>query len=362
MSATAVGGVVAAGLAGVAASSAVATLYGDRRGRRRLLLDVALLGVAGAVLLAFAEAPVALAAAAFIGMITGMGRDRGAGMVVEQAAIPSVAPEGGRTRAIAVYNVAQDAGHALGALLAGLPALLSARVGLPPIEAHRAGIGFYAALLLAVALLYTRLSPLVEEGRSTGWVRVSPESRKALTRLSLLFGIDSFAGGFLTTALLSFFFFERFGASEGTIAVLFAAARVANALSHLGAAWLARRIGLVNTMVFTHIPSSVLLLSVAYVPSFPVAAALFLLREGLVEMDVPTRQSFVLAIVRPEERTFASGLTNLVRLSMWAVAPLLAGPMMDGVSLGLPLAIGAAMKIAYDLLLWRSFRRVQAPA
>jgi MFS family permease len=361
-SATVVGTVVAAGLAGVAASSAVATLYGDRRGRRRLLLDVALLSVAGAALLAFAGSPVALAAAAFIGMINGMGRDRGAGMVVEQAAIPSVAPEGGRTRAIAIYNVAQDAGHALGALLAGLPALASARAGLAPDVSHRLGIGFYAALLLAIVVLYTRLSPRVEEGRSTGWIRVSPESRKALTRLSLLFGIDSFAGGFLTTALLSYFFFERFGASEGTIAVLFAAARVANALSHLGAAWLAKRIGLVNTMVFTHIPSSVLLLSVAYVPSFPVAAALFLLREGLVEMDVPTRQSFVLAIVRPEERTFASGVTNLVRLSMWAVAPLLAGRMMDGLSLGLPLALGAAMKIAYDLLLWRSFRRVQAPA
>lgn len=362
LSATAVGGVVAAGLAGVAASSGVATLFGDRRGRRRLLLDVALLGAAGAALLAFAESTIALAAAAFLGMINGMGRDRGAAVVVEQAAIPSVAPEGGRTRAIAIYNVAQDAGHALGALLAGAPALLAARTGLSPVTTHRAGIGLYAVLLLATAILYLRLSPEVESGRSAGPIRLSDASRRALTRLSLLFGIDSFAGGFLTTALLSYFFFERFGASEGTIAVLFAAARVANAASHLGAAWLARRFGLVNTMVFTHIPSSLLLFTVAYVPSFPVAAALFLLREGLVEMDVPTRQSFVLAIVRPEERTFASGVTNLVRLSMWAVAPLIAGPMMDGVSLGLPLAAGAAMKIGYDLLLWRSFRRVTPAA
>ena len=353
---------MASGLAGTALAAGLVTFLGDRRGRRRVLIDVAALGVAGAVLLAFSGSLVGLAAAAFLGMINGMGRDRGASMIVEQAAIPAVAGDVGRTRALALYNVAQDAGHAVGALLAGLPSLLTARTGLGSVGAHRAGLGLYAAMLVATAVLYAMLSSRVEEGRASGRLRLSAASKGPLTRLSLLFGLDSFAGGFLTTALLSYFFFERFGASEGTIAALFAAARVANAVSHLGAAWLAKRIGLVNTMVFTHLPSSLLLITVAYVPSFPVAAALFLLREGLVEMDVPTRQSFVLAIVEPSERTFASGLTNLVRLCGWAVAPLIAGPMMDGVSLGLPLAVGAAMKIAYDLLLWRSFRRVRAEA
>jgi len=134
-----------------------------------------------------------------------------------------------------------------------------------------------------------------------------------------------------------------------------------NAASHLGAAWLAKRIGLVNTMVFTHIPSSLLLVTVAFAPNFTVAALLFLLREGLVEMDVPTRQSYVLAVVAPAERTFASGVTNLVRLAAWSVAPAFAGALMLGDSLYLPLVIGAAMKIAYDLLLWRAFRRVKPP-
>ena len=136
---------------------------------------------------------------------------------------------------------------------------------------------------------------------------------------------------------------------------------MANAISHLGAAWLASRIGLVKTMVFTHIPSSLLLISVAYAPSFPVAALLFLLREGLVEMDVPTRQSYVMAIVRPEERTLASGVTHLVRMGAWAVAPAFAGVIMQDVSLMLPLVIGASMKIGYDLLLWRAFRDVKPP-
>ena len=134
-----------------------------------------------------------------------------------------------------------------------------------------------------------------------------------------------------------------------------------NAASHLGAAWLARRIGLVNTMVFTHIPSSLLLVTVAFAPSFGVAAALFLVREGLVEMDVPTRQSYVLAVVQPGERTLASGVTNLVRLGAWAIAPSFAGLLMTGDRLYLPLVIGAAMKISYDVMLWRAFRAVRPP-
>jgi MFS family permease len=145
------------------------------------------------------------------------------------------------------------------------------------------------------------------------------------------------------------------------IAPLFFFARLANALSHAGAAWLAGRIGLVNTMVFTHIPSSLLLVTVAYAPSFPVAAALFLLRESLVEMDVPTRQSYVMALVRPEERALASGVTHLVRVAAWAVAPGLAGLLMAGVSPALPLVVGAGLKIAYDVALWRAFRHVRPP-
>jgi MFS family permease len=134
-----------------------------------------------------------------------------------------------------------------------------------------------------------------------------------------------------------------------------------NAASHLGAAWLAKRIGLVNTMVFTHIPSSLLLVTVAFAPSFPVAAALFIVREGLVEMDVPTRQSYVLAVVAPEERTIASGVTNLVRLSAWAVAPGLAGVLMSTDAMFLPLVIGAGLKILYDVLLYAAFRRHRPP-
>jgi MFS family permease len=169
------------------------------------------------------------------------------------------------------------------------------------------------------------------------------------------------AGGFLGSTLLAYFFHARFGAGDAAIALLFAGARILNALSHLGAAWLAKRIGLVNTMVFTHIPSSLLLMTVAIAPTFTAAAALFLLREGLVEMDVPTRQSYVMAMVLPDERTFASGVTHLVRLGGWTLGPAIAGPLMQFASLGASLFAGAGMKIAYDLLLWRSFRGIRPP-
>jgi predicted MFS family arabinose efflux permease len=182
-----------------------------------------------------------------------------------------------------------------------------------------------------------------------------------LLRISPLFAVDRVAGGFLTTALVALIFSRKFGVGEGTVALLFTAARVANAFSHLLAARIARRIGLVNTMVFTHVPAGLLLVTVAVAPNFPVAALLFLLRESLVEMDVPTRQSYVMAVVRPEVRTVSAGVTALDRLGGWAVAPAFAGLSMREVSIVAPLLVGAAMKVSYDLLLWISFRRLRPP-
>ena len=189
---------------------------------------------------------------------------------------------------------------------------------------------------------------------------ISPQSRRILWRLSALFALDSFAGGFLGSALFAYFFYAQFGVGEGTIAALFVGARIMNAFSHLAAAWLARRIGLINTMVFTHTPSSLLLLTIPFTDSFALAAVLFLLREGLSEMDVPTRQSYLMAMVRPEERTFAGGVTNLARMTARAVAPIIAGGAMQA-ALWTPLAAAAAMKIAYDWILWVQFRRVRPP-
>jgi MFS family permease len=357
------GTAIAAGLLGAALAALAATLGADRFGRRRSLILLTVAGAAGCAAAAFSSTFAAISAASFAGMLNGMGRDRGAALVIEQAMLPATTTAAGRTQAFAWYNVAQDIGHALGSLLAGLSTVIVAWGVADSLGAHRATMLVAAVLTLAPLPLYLGLGESVEAPRAAGTSRrrLSPESRSLLVRISALFAVDSLAGGLLVTSLLSWFFFERFGASEATIGALFFGARLLNAASHLGAAWLARRIGLVNTMVFTHIPSSLLLVTVAYAPTFPIAAALFLLREGLVEMDVPTRQSYVLAVVRPEEATVASGVTSLVRMSAWAVGPAVAGVFMQSASIMTPLVVGAAMKIGYDVLLWNAFRSVKPP-
>ncbi|HEX5041509.1 MAG TPA: MFS transporter [Candidatus Polarisedimenticolaceae bacterium] len=361
----AAGAIVTAGLAGTAGAALVTTLVGDRLGRRRTLVVLPLLGAAGAAAFLSASSPLAMGIAACLGMLNGMGRDRGAALLLEQAALPSTTDDAGRTRAFAWYNVLQDVGHALGSLLAGVVSWVQ-RFGYAEEAGRQAGFGLYIALLLACLPVVTGLTRAVERGGGMPLARdqrqrTSARTRRLVAKISALFLLDSLGGGFLTTALLTFFFVERFGVSAQAAALLFMGARLLNAVSHLGAAWLAQRIGLVNTMVWTHLPSSLLLATAAYAPSFPVAAVLFLLREGLVEMDVPTRQSYVVAVVEPHERTFASGVTQVVRLAAWAVAPAFAGWLLQHVSLGAPLLAGAGLKIVYDLALWTAFRHVRPP-
>ncbi len=354
-----VGLTVSAGLAGATLAVLAVTLAADRLGRRRTLLALALLSAGGGLGALLFDTLGAVLAVAFLGMLNGQGRDRGAALVLEQAMLPATTTDARRTRVFAWYNLLQDAGHGLGSALAALPEWLQQGAGIDPLAAFQWALALYALLYLAQVFLVRMLSPALEAPARVERAPLAPESRRRLTRISLLFALDALAGGFLGSALLAYFFHSRFGAPDTAIAALFIGARLLNALSHLAAAWLARRIGLVNTMVFTHIPSSLILMTVAIAPDFPTAALLFLLREGLVEMDVPTRQSYVMAMVRPEERTYASGVTHLVRLGGWAAGPAFAGIIMQVIGLGSPLVAGAVMKIAYDGLLWLSFRKLR---
>ena len=361
-----IGLVIGAGLSGAVSSALFVTYLGDRFGRRRALVLLAVLAGSGGVALIFTGHVWAACLVAFLGMVNGMGRDRGAQLILEQAILPATTTNDRRTHAFAWYNVLQDIGHAVGGLAAATPLLLMQVFGMSEANGYSITLGFYALLLAVTAVLALGLSPTVESPRDRFEADaprplVAAASRRIVWRISGLFAVDAIAGGFLGTALLSYFFFQRFGVGEAAIAALFFAARTANAISHFGAAWLAGRIGLINTMVFTHIPSSLALIAVALVPTFWMAALLFLLRELLVEMDVPTRQSYVMAVVGPAERTWASGVTSLVRLGGWAVAPFAAGFLMQGVALATPLLIGAGLKISYDLLLWRSFRAIKPP-
>jgi len=356
-----IGGLVALGIGGSACGTFLVSFRADRWGRRRTLLLLGGGTVLGGVGLFVCTEYRWLAAACFLGMVNAMGRERGALFTLEQAILPETTGTHGRTKALAWYNVVMDVGQALGSLLGGLPVLFRQGFGVTEAVSHRWTFGVYAGLALGSLLLYLFLSRQVELHGAVRRQRVSPASRRILTRLCLLFGLDSLAGGFLPSSLIAYWFFRRFGVGEELLAPLFFLAHVANALSYLGAAWLAKRIGLVRTMVFTHTPANLCLIAIPFAPSVPAAAFLYLLRESLVEMDVPTRQSYVMAVVAPAERTVAAGVTNLTRLGAWTVAPTLAGQAMKSLSLGLPLIVGGATKILYDVLLYFSFRHVRPP-
>ncbi len=364
-SSTAIGLVIAAGLAGSAAGTVFITFKADRLGRRRTLFVLSLLTAAGALPLIFRFGLPAMIVVAFIGMLNGMGSDRSPAFALEQATIPGLVPDAKRTWALAWYSVVLDASGAVGALAAGIPIVAQRWWGVDLGHSYRLLFIGYAGVSVLTALLYLLLSPEVEVHKAGIPLQprsaISPETKSTVRRLSALFSIDAFGGGFLTDALVSYWFFRRFGIAESRLALLFFTVHVLNALSHLGAAWLAKRIGLIKTMVFTHLPSSVFLIAAAFMPSPRWAILLFLLRESLVEMDVPTRQSYVAAVVKPEERTFAAGVTNLVRNGAWAAASAVAGVFMQQVAFAAPLLLGGGLKIIYDGLLWRAFRHLVPP-
>jgi MFS family permease len=363
-SSSAIGVVIAAGLAGAAAATALVTLRADRWGRRKTLFVLALLTAAGAIPLIAHTRLALLAATAFVGMLNGMGTDRSASFALEQAVIPGLVSDRGRTWTLAWYSLVLDAGGALGALAAGFPVLAQRWWTMDIGTAYRALFAGYAGISVLSGFLYLFLTPQVEvdsaTAAGTGVPAISGETKTTVRRLASLFALDSLGGGLLTDALVSYWFFRRFGIAENKLALLFFAVHLLNALSHLGAAALAKRIGLIKTMVFTHLPSSLFLMAASIVPSARWAVALFLLREALVEMDVPTRQSYVAAVVHPSERTFASGVTNLTRNLCWAASSSVAGAFMQ-VAFSAPLFLGGGLKILYDLLLWRAFRHVAPP-
>ena len=365
LSPLAIGVVLAAGLAGAATATTLVAFTSDRFGRRRTLCLLALLAALGASGLIWDVEFYLLITISFVSMLNGMGTDRSAAYALEQALLPGLVSNERRTWTIAWYSLVLDVSGALGALTAGWPFFAQKQFGTELGAGYRQLFAGFAVLNIVAALLYLFLSDRVEIVRpntpGAGAMSVSPGTKQTVFRLSRLFAIDAFGGGLLIDALVAYWFFRRFGIAEDRLAVLFFIVHVLNALSHLGAAWLARRIGLIKTMVFTHLPSSLFLIAVPLVPSPVWAVILFLLRESLVEMDVPTRQSYVAAVVAPGERTYASGVTNLTRNVSWAAASSVAGLFMQKIAFSAPLLLGGGLKIVYDILLWRAFRHVKPP-
>ncbi len=357
----AIGGIFTASLVGGAVMTVVLTAMADRVGRRRVQMAGALLMALAGVVFAETDQWLLLVAAAVLGTISPSGKDVGPFLAVEQAMLPNTTTDAHRTSVFAWYNLVGSLAGALGALAVGVPAL----VGLTPLQSYRALLWAYAGAALILLGLFGSLSAGVEvapdaaqDGPRGVGVR---RSRGIVAKLAALFALDAFAGGFVVQGLVAYWFSLRYGADTGALAGIFFGTNLLAALSFLVAAPLARRIGLLNTMVFTHLPSNVLLVLVPLMPTLPLAVAMLLARHLLSQLDVPTRQSYTMAVVDPDERAAAAGVMAVARNAAAAVAPGLAGPMLAVPALGLPFLVAGGLKIVYDVSLLVLFRGVRPP-
>jgi MFS family permease len=303
--------------------------------------------------------------AAFIGTMNVTGSETGAFLTIEQATLPqTIRNKQMMNTAFALYNMVGTFSMSAGILLSGLPSLLQEQIyGLSQIESIKGLFILYTLLGLFVIIIYIMLSRDIEvkqEAKRTIKQTLSPRSKQIVAKLSTLFAVDSFAGGFVIQSVMSLWFFTRFGADLAALSYIFSAANVITALSYIAAAKIADRIGLVNTMVFTHLPSNILLILVAFAPSLQLAVILYLIRMTMSQMDVPTRQSYIVAIVSEDERTAASGLTNVSRNIAQTISPSLFGYIFQSsLSLAAPFVLGGVIKIIYDLALYLNFRNIK---
>ena len=355
-------------LLGDTAVSLFLTTRADRIGRRRMLMAGALLMAAAGLAFAFSRNYFFLVVAGTIGVISPSGNEVGPFLPIEQAALSQVSPARDRTEIFAWYTLTGALATAAGALFAGLLTASLQRAAASPVDSQRAVVLVYAALGLLLLLIFHRLSPSVEVNRdphnppSAKSVLGIGSSRGVVLRLSGLFALDAFGGGFVVQSFAAYWFYLRFGVNPATLGGIFFGANVFAGLSALVASRLASRFGLVNTMVFTHLPSNVLLILVPLMPSLPLATAVLLLRFSISQMDVPTRQSYTMAIVRPEERSAAAGVLGVARTTGAAIAPVFAGLLFARPALiNLPFLIAGTLKIIYDVLLFRAFVRVRPP-
>jgi MFS family permease len=352
LTAAEIGFLVSSGLLGMALGTLLAARSADRIGRRKSLAILSAVMGVSAILLAFSSETYLLVIASFVGMVNGMGRDRGALQAIDQAVIAQSASQENRTAMFSRYTFVLDIGGAVGALVGGIPA--------SP-DAYRTTILFYALAMGAVIPIYHAISSGIEPSTAVVSKAVfSQETRRRVFRFAALSTLDSLGGGFITRSLLTYWFVQRFAVDPFWVGTLFAAAAIVNSVAYFVAAKLAERVGLVNTIVFTHIPSSVLLMLVPIAPTFPVAVVLFITREFFAPMDVPTRQSYLAAIVTEHERSGAAGVVNMARNASWVVGPSLAGWAMT-LSLSAPLYIAGTIKIMYDLMMWKSFKNIIPP-
>jgi MFS family permease len=350
----------------------IASFYADRIGRRKILIIYsALMSVSGIVFFV-TNNYMALIISAFIGTINVTGTETGAFLSIEQAMLPQTINDPKKRNTIyALYNMAGTFAMSVGVLLSGFPRVFELQYGLNQIQSIKLLFLLYSVFGLGVLGIYFFLSNKIEvesnNNNDNNTIKrpkkplrqtLSPESKEIVGKLSGLFAIDSFAGGFVIQSIVSFWFFTKFGVELNTLSYIFSIAGVLTAFSFLVAAKLGDKVGLINTMVFTHIPSNILIILIAFAPTLSLAIALYLSRMALSQMDVPIRQSYIVAVVEEDERTAAAGITNISRNIAQAVSPSLAGYILQSLSfLSAPFVLGGVLKIVYDIALYSKFKR-----
>ncbi len=336
--------------------------WASRLGRRRVMVATAPLLALGGAVLALARSPWLLVAGAVVGTLSPTGQEAGAFSPLEQALLPEVVPSAWRTRAFAWYNVFGFLPAALGSLAAGGWLRAAAALGASRVDAYRGMFWVYACGGVALQLIYSRLSPDVDRPRAPPAAAARfglHRSRGVVLQLAALQAADAFGGSFIIQSLLAYWFEQRFGVRPEMLGPLFFGTNLLSAASFLIASRVAARIGLLNTMVFTHLPSNVLLILVPLMPSFPLAALVLFLRHVLSQMDVPTRQAYAMALVAADERPAAAGFTSSARALSQSLGPFCSGLTFASAAAGTPFFLAGGIKIAYDLALYFRFRHVR---
>ncbi len=357
-----IGVFLSAGVAGSAVFTFIVGLVAERLGRRRLMIFFTLLSALAGLGLVFVDNILPLMFFSFIGGITAMGAMGPTGPL-EQASITDTAPSDKRTDLFAIYRITALAGTALGALAVGLPALFQSSLGMSEINSFKVMFAGFSVFLLISALLYRLLSPAVEVSPGEqGWVNpLKLPSRRLIFTLTGLFSLDHFAGSLFMESLAAYWFYTRFGLQLEELALVFFVSRILAAISLWVAAKLANRIGLINTMVFTHIPASIFLIFAAFAPMAWIAIVFWQLRAFFSMMDVPTRDSYTMSIVQPHERVAMASIHIVGRSIAGTIGPLIGTAVWQFISAAAPLIGSGVLKITYDLSLYFMFRNVKPP-
>jgi MFS family permease len=352
-------------LAGDAGITLWLTTSADRIGRKRTLLIGALLMLGAGIVFILTNNLIILMAAAIIGVISPSGNEIGPFLSIEQAGLTQLISNERRTRVFAWYNMVGSFATATGALAGGWLAQILQGNGWTQLESYRFVLMGYAIGGFLLLILFTGVSSAIEVTNTIPEVKRTlglHRSRNVVIKLSALFALDAFAGGLVIQSMIAYWFHIKFGVDSGTLGSIFFGANILAGISALLAVPLANKIGLINTMVFTHIPSNILLMMVPLMPNLPLAIGVLLLRFSISQMDVPTRQSYTMAVVAPDERSAASGVTAIARSVGAALSPSLTGILFSIPALfNAPLFLAGGLKIIYDLLLFREFRAVKPP-